>query len=365
VTFTLNVVPAGSGEILVNGLCSDSYPTEQPVVRTEDVILEAVPASGYTFDKWSGELVDDENNDILELTRVIRNMNITAEFVADAMKFASEDDVLSITLPEETTALDEDGEPIASIQLDVAEIPDPEQSGIIGLPYEVEPSGATFDPPITITWCYDETELPPEVAEEELMITYLGDDDEWIEIPSDIDYEEDEITAEISHLTIFALRAPTSSPSGETTFTTESLNVSPAEVNAGETIEISTMLTNTAAEENIYPLTLSIDGVLVETKSIEVAGNTSETVTFTVITGEVGGHSVDLNGLLGSFTVTEGTSPPAPPPTLGEPSTTSADTPPTPDGSGPNWAVVGPIIGGIFLAVFIPLRLRRRASYDW
>jgi hypothetical protein len=365
VTITLDVVPAGSGEITVDGLSSDSYPYEQPVVRTGDVILEAVPASGYTFVKWSGELVDDENNDLLELTQVIRNMNITAEFVADAMKFDSEDEVLSITLPEETTALDGDGEPLTFIQLDVAEIPAPEQSGIIGLPYEVEPSGATFDPPITITWHYDETELPPEVAEEELIITYLSDGGEWIEIPSDIDYEEDEITAEISHLTIFALRALTSSPLGETTFTTGSLNVSPAEVSAGESIEISVLLTNTAAEENICPLTLSIDGVLAETKSIAVAGNTSETITFTVITGEVGVHSIDLNGLFGSFTVSEGTSPPAPPPTLGEPSPTSPDTPPAPGGSGPNWVVLGPIIGGIFLAVFIPLRLRHRASYDW
>ena len=364
-TITLDVVPAGSGEITVDGLSSDSYPYQQPVERTGDVILEAVPASGYTFVKWSGELVDDENNDLLELTQVIRNMNITAEFVADAMKFDSEDEVLSITLPEETTALDEDGEPITSIQLDVADLPAPEQSGIIGLPYEVEPSGATFDPPITITWHYDQTELPPGVAEEDLVIAYLSDGGKWIEIPSDVDYEEDEITAEISHLTIFALRAPTASPPEDTTFTTSSLNVSPAEVSAGESIEVSALLTNTAAEENSYPLTLLIDGVLAETKSMTVAGNTSETVTFTVITGEEGVHSVDLNGLFGSFTVTEGTSPPAPPPTLGQPSPASPDTPTTPDSTGPNWVVLGPIIGGIFLAVFIPLRMRHRSYHDW
>jgi hypothetical protein len=379
VTITLDVVPAGSGEIVVDGLSSNSYPYQQAVVRGNDVTLEAVPTSGYSFVKWTGELVDDENNDLLELTKVIRNMNITAKFVPDAMKFASEDEVLSIMVPEETTALDGDGEPLTFIQLDVADIPTPEQTGIIGLPYQLEPSGATFDPPITITWRYDPTELPPGVAEEDLVITYLSDGGEWIEIPSDVDYEKDMLTAEISHLTIFALRAPTFSPSEDTTFTTSSLNVSPAEVSAGESIEVSALLTNTTAAENSYPLTLLVDGVVADTKSMTVAGNTSETVTFTVITGETGIHSVDLNGLFGSFTVNEGTSPPAPPSTpgepsptppstLGEPSPTSPETPAapaTPAGTGHNWVVLGPIIAGVFLAVFIPLRMRYRNYHDW
>jgi hypothetical protein len=75
--------------------------------------------SGYHFVKWSGELVDNENDELLELNRVIRNMRITAHFAPDAVEFVSGDERLRIIVLEGTTALDVDSNPLTLVQSEI------------------------------------------------------------------------------------------------------------------------------------------------------------------------------------------------------------------------------------------------------
>jgi len=133
------------------------------------------------------------------------------------------------------------------------------------------------------------------------------------------------------------------------TFGYSSLNVSPAEVDIGQSVTISTIVTNTGGETGSCQMTLKIDGVVTATKEVTVNAGFSKKVTFTIVEDVAGTYSVDVDGLTGSFMVKE-----KPVPTL----PVAPVVPPPP---GINWAILGPIIGMVvFLAIFLPIRQRRR-----
>jgi hypothetical protein len=67
---------------------------------------------------------------------------------------------------------------------------------------------------------------------------------------------------------------------------------------------------NTGDVFGSYEVTLKIDDIIVDTKEVVIAGGTSEQVTFTRTMDESGIHSVDVNGLTGTFTVEKGTGSP-------------------------------------------------------
>ena len=346
----VNVSPSGSGNVDVDGAFPRSYPYTRRVEKGTFVSLEAVPAPGYHFTDWSGDLDGSENP-----TEIRGNLNktVTAHFLLDAREFASEDGRLNIFIPEGTTALDEEGNPLTSLEIIVDETPPapPPETNIVGIPYNLEPGGATFDQLTTITWNYDPDEISPGVAEEDLVLAYYDEAaGEWVELPSVVDPVNNTITARVDHLTIFAIIAPVPPPV-PAAFTTSSLSISPPEVSISEMVSISILVTNTGEEEGSYTVTLKINEVIEETKEITLAGG-SETVSFTTAKDEVGTYSVSVNGLSGSFTVKEvplpGASPPAP-----------ASLPATL--AGVKWAILGPILAVVvFLTTFLLIRLRRR-----
>jgi len=143
-------------------------------------------------------------------------------------------------------------------------------------------------------------------------------------------------------------------------FTSSALSISPTEVNIGEEVTISVLVTNTSNASGSYEVTLKIDNVVVASKEVTLAARASETVTFTTSKDAAGSYLVAINGLTGSFTVRPAPIPPAPPPVAPAPPAPPVAPPPTPP-PGVNWAILGPIIAvAVFLAIFLPIRLRRR-----
>ena len=55
-TLTVNVTPSGGGNVTVNGTTPSSYPNSTTWVCGDNVTLNAVVASGYSFDHWGGAL---------------------------------------------------------------------------------------------------------------------------------------------------------------------------------------------------------------------------------------------------------------------------------------------------------------------
>jgi len=144
-------------------------------------------------------------------------------------------------------------------------------------------------------------------------------------------------------------------------FTTSNLSVSPSEVNVGESVTISVLVTNTGDLAGSYEVTLKIDDVVVASEGVTLAAGGSETVTFTAAKDVADSYSVNVNGLTGSFTVIEEVAPAPPAPVAPAPPAPPAPAPPPP--SAINWAIVGPIIAvAVFLAIFLPLRQRRRRA---
>jgi hypothetical protein len=113
----------------------------------------------------------------------------------------------------------------------------------------------------------------------------------------------------------FVVRAPA-------VFTISALAISPAEVDTGEDITISALVTNTGDLTGTYEVTLKIDDVAVGTESVTLAGGASEKVTFTTSKDIAATYTVNLNGLLGTFMVK----------------------------AGPNWWLIGGIIGAVVAA---------------
>jgi len=92
-------------------------------------------------------------------------------------------------------------------------------------------------------------------------------------------------------------------------FKVSDLVVSPGEVVEGEQVTVTVKVTNTGEEEGTHTVNLKIDGLVTELAEVTLEGGASTTVSFTLTEAE-GVHTVGVEELTGSFTVT---SPPAAP----------------------------------------------------
>ena len=73
----MDVSPGNSGVIQINQSASSSYPFTSTSSSGEAVSLEAVPAPGYRFDNWNGDLAGTNNPTTLVISC---NKKITANF---------------------------------------------------------------------------------------------------------------------------------------------------------------------------------------------------------------------------------------------------------------------------------------------
>lgn len=231
----------------------------------------------------------------------------------------SSDGNLDITIPKGTIAREEDGTRLKSLSIDAYENPPapPADAHIIGLAYDFEPRGATFDPPMTITWEYNPDTLG-NVTEESLVLAYYYEPTgEWVELESVVDPVNHTITARVPHFTVFAVigKVPTPPPPTPATFVVSDLVVTPGEVYVGESVTIKALVTNTGEESGNCNVTLKINGVVEATKEVTINAGLSKEVTFSVSKTRADTYSVDVNSLAGSFKVMEKPTPPPPTPT--------------------------------------------------
>ena len=286
------------------------------------------------------------------------------EFTED-VTVESEDGNVELDIDEGTVGLTEEGRRLLKISIDEMEDPPdpPEESNRIGLTYDLGPDGATFDPPITLTFTYDPDEIPEGVNEENLVVAVWDEDaGEWVDLPCTVDPETNTITASVSHFTAFSVIAGTSPADFETSY----LTILPGEVDPGEKVTIKAKAANTGDLSGSYEVTLRINKVAEATKEITVAGGSSGTVTFTTSKDTAGTYTVNVNGLSGTFTVT---APPAlPPAPAPAPPVAPAPAPPVAPAPAPptvvNWLLSGGIIGAVVVVVLLVYFLwwRRRIA---
>ena len=92
-------------------------------------------------------------------------------------------------------------------------------------------------------------------------------------------------------------------PPAPPAFAITTLSISPTDVNTGELVTISILVTNTGDATGTYTAILKIDNVVVTTKDVTLAGGASQMVTFTTSQDIVGNYVVNVDSLSGTFVV--------------------------------------------------------------
>ena len=86
-------------------------------------------------------------------------------------------------------------------------------------------------------------------------------------------------------------------------FQVTDLAVNPTSVLADEVVEISVKVTNVGEETGDHTVTLKIDGVIRDTKTVTLAGQATDIIEFEVSESTSGTHSIEIAGMSESFTV--------------------------------------------------------------
>jgi hypothetical protein len=115
---------------------------------------------------------------------------------------------VSIVFKATTQALTRDRRPLTAIQ--VQPLPNhpllPDNVFLIGRAQELGPTGATFDPPITITMGYDPAAVPTGLTPDDLELAYFDvNAGKWQSLPGAVDAGKHTVSATTSHFTTFAV----------------------------------------------------------------------------------------------------------------------------------------------------------------
>jgi len=123
------------------------------------------------------------------------------------------DGAATLSIPIGTIVRNKDGAIIPVYKVKVESILNPPEppvgTHIVGLAYNYEPSGATFDTPLVMTLHYDLSQIPEGADESDLVIAFW-DGSQWITLECAVDTTAHTITAMVSHFTMFAVVATVS-----------------------------------------------------------------------------------------------------------------------------------------------------------
>ncbi|MFC1921121.1 Ig-like domain-containing protein [Chloroflexota bacterium] len=283
----------------------------------------------------------------------------------------SEDKQCTLQITAGVKALDKYGNRFTSIIMLEDDSPPAtsESNELVGKVYEINPSGATFEPAISLTMCYDPETLPENVSENEMYIAYWTGT-EWEAFESTVDTEAGTVSTETTHFTKFAIigKPPAPKPSTTTTsktstytrpaeFEVSGLSVTPSNVKSGETVIISIVVANTGDQSGTYTTILIINDIEEDRKEITLGADKSETVTFSVSKDDEGSYEVKIGASNAHFIVI---------PTVGAIIPVEEETiiKPAPKS---NWGLIGGVIAGSFAVVAFAVYFftwRKRGNAD-
>jgi len=358
-TFVIRLTPTSEGVKTATISIANNDSDENPYVLT-------ITGTGF----------EEEDDHYLDVNLLDTGQRVTISDsgrLRQTLEVTSADGKLTVNIPSGTRAKQENGNRLTT--LDVSENdnppPPPENKNIIGLTYSFEPSGATFDPPITLTFTYNHIDIPEGVSEEDLVLAFYDEDTgKWIELECVVDIDNHTINAMLSHFTDFAIIAPVQQPPPTTpqpepapaAFSLSKLTIQPLEVEPEEMVTISVSVSNTGGTKGSYTVVLNVNDIEEQKQSISVATGGTEQVDFTVGKEVPGDYSIKIGSLEGTFTVMVPEEPAETPveEVPQQPELPTEPSVPTEKG-GINWYIIGTIIGiAVLLAIFIPIWVRSR-----
>lgn len=231
---------------------------------------------------------------------------ILAEYINDEGRLLSDataesaDGEVELYLPQGITAKQSNGRPLHSIYINENTAPPdpPADSKFVCLVYDIGPIGTTFNPPAYLRFKYSDSDIPPGVTEENMVLA-TWQDGKWVELRGTVDTVNNVITVPISHLSTFTVITHTS----PAIFEVNGMNVTPAEVYPNKTVTVSVKVANTGDLAGSIEIILKINDAVKQTQTVSVSGGRSQTVSFSVVSGPAGNYIVEVNGLTSKFTV--------------------------------------------------------------
>jgi len=142
------------------------------------------------------------------VTYISDSISPSGELVKDVVA-QSTDKQVTVTISKGTIAKNSQGAPLSWISIQPASAPTGASTiNVLGQIYRIDPDGATFEPPITLTFHFN----PDDVPEGEVPSIHYWDRNAndgqgaWVEIPGAVvDMENGTITVEIGHFTLFTV----------------------------------------------------------------------------------------------------------------------------------------------------------------
>jgi hypothetical protein len=249
--------------------------------------------------------------------------------ISSTICITSPDEIIVVCFLAGTYARDQFGDPLSSFTVDVDQDPPcsvPEDERIIGLAYDFQPDGATFNPPIEIVFTYSPADIKEGILEEDLILAFCDEDaGVWVPVPVVINAEDNTITAQIANFTTFAIMGkvievikpvpeptplPTPEPTPPAAFSLKSMSILPAEVNPRETVTISVIITNTGGQAGSHDVILKVNGIREDSKTVSLAAGESTEISFKTSRDKAGTYNIECDGIPGSFVVREVIPPP-------------------------------------------------------
>jgi hypothetical protein len=231
-------------------------------------------------------------------------------------KTLSADGKLTLILPQGTRFLAPDGTANTQVSmqpLEAAQQPAaPVDAKVIGLIYELGPTGSTFDPPVNLTFNYDESILTDGILSKDLKLAYWDETGEkWVNLDIDsIDTVNHTITAKISHFSKYAVLGYLPAPAQ---FSVLPINVSSTSVQINEPVKVLVTIVNTGGKSGFYTVVFKANGVEEGSKTVSLDAGAKTTVEFALTKNTANTYNLEANGQRSSIEVTN------PPTALPEP----------------------------------------------
>jgi len=348
ITFYVNGVPASPTAAWHSGEITSLH-------LSVTIAAPAPPAGGGVTDDGTPPEVPAELGvpSITDVADVVSEEGVFTEEVTAV----SEDANIEAFIAEGTVGLTAEGAPLSEITIAEVTAPSPPPAGanVAALVYHFGPDGATFEPPIEVTFtCNIDLAAIPE-GTVLVVVEWNEAAGAWVDIevaPEDyiIDTVANTVTVPISHFSKYAVITRPSPlplpveeiiPPAPAAFSVSNLTIQPVEVQPKEAVIITISVANTGDLAGTYKVSLKINNVVVDTKDVTLDGGTSQKVTFTTSKDVAGSYTVNVGALSGTFVV-KAKAPSVPPKPI-------------------NWWLIGGIIAGcIIIAVVIILVVRRR-----
>ena len=213
-----------SNSVINTTPASDPKPVSNPTQTSKPNLLTEPP----TFLK-----------DAAPVTATIDLENDLTGLMAENTNSQADNGNWLLSIPKGTRNLTEAGKTLE--QITVTEMSDPPtpptDSNCIGVTYDFGPDGATFEPPITLSINYDNSEIPENIDEENLVIATWDDaSNTWIYLTSMVDPVNNIVTSQISHFSAYTIMSPNGIDASITTSISASVNGIPNPGNSNEEI---------------------------------------------------------------------------------------------------------------------------------